>query len=681
VRAGTIEIEAAPEPTPALRHAGPSPALPHVGALDGLRGVAVLGVLAFHLGVSWAPGGFLGVDAFFVLSGYLITALLVDERERTRTLRLIAFWGRRARRLLPAMLLLLAGIVVYARHFTPGDDLDRLRGDALATLGYFANWHFIVGNRGYFDAFSSTSPLHHMWSLAVEEQFYLAWPLLVLAVPRRLRVRRALLVLAVAGTVASAALGAALYSSTADPSRVYFGTDTKAHVILAGAALALLRPGAWARTRRRRRALLFSGGAGVAFCAWAWSHVHGDAGFYYQGGSLLAALAVAAVIASAVGVPHAGVGTLLGVRPLRAIGRISYGLYLWHWPVLLVVSRGNTGLTGSALLAARVATTFAIAIVSYRLVEQPVRRGRVRPIALRLVTPVVVGGVALALIVATVTPPTPVTTRELLRLAFAEGPVARAHADPQRVRILVLGDSVAWTLVFGLTAREQEHHVYVANNVAMNCGVTRLEYGTRVAFRGHNGHPSACTDLLPGWVRDIDRWQPDLVVLLVGHQEVSDRELAGRMRHIGDPVFDSYVRAELERVLRAITGRGVDVALMTSPYFSGERRPDGGLWPEDQPARVDAFNRMLARAAARHPRHVTMVDLNRLVSVDGRYARRMHGIEMRTSDGVHFHAEGADWLAGKLLDDLEQLGRAHRDARVSASSTRARGTPPAPTGR
>ena len=215
----------------------------------------------------------------------------------------------------------------------------------------------------------------------------------------------------------------------------------------------------------------------------------------------------------------------------------------------------------------------------------------------------------------------------------------------------------------------------------MNCGVTRLKFGTPIMFQGREVHPSACTDLLPTWVKDIEQWQPDVVAILVGHQEVSDRELAGRMRHLGDPVLDAFVRSELDRVLRAITDRGVNVALLTSPYFDGERRPDGGRWPEEEPARVDAFNRILTRAAARDPEHLALVQLNRLASQDGRYVRRKHGIELRMADGVHFHAEGADWLAGKLLDDLERLGRAHRDGRVNASSIRARGTHPAPQGR
>ena len=180
--------------------------------------------------------------------------------------------------------------------------------------------------------------------------------------------------------------------------------------------------------------------------------MHGEAGFYYQGGSLLSALAVAAVIAERGELSDRGDrDAAVREASAHAIGSVSYGLYLWHWPVFLVVSRAHTGLTGAPLLGTRVSTTFAIALVSYRLLEQPIRRGRVPVVPLRIATPIVVGAVAFALVAATMTPPPPVTTKELLRLAFSEGKVARAHVDPTRVRILVLGDSVAWTLVFGLT--------------------------------------------------------------------------------------------------------------------------------------------------------------------------------------------------------------------------------------
>jgi lysophospholipase L1-like esterase len=233
----------------------------------------------------------------------------------------------------------------------------------------------------------------------------------------------------------------------------------------------------------------------------------------------------------------------------------------------------------------------------------------------------------------------------------------------------MLGDSVAWTLVFGLTGRQAEHHVYVANDVALGCGITRIVPGTRLMFRGQALRPRFCSDAPAAWLHTVDEVQPDVVTLLVGHQDVADRMLEGRWRHLGDPVFDAYVRAELDRVLTTVTERGVDVVLLTSPYFRGEERPNGDLWSEDDPARVDRFNRILRDAVARHPGRVTLFDLNRIVSPGGRYARTVDGVEVRAADGIHFHPEGADWLAGPLLRRLEAQGRPHRDARLSAPPT------------
>ena len=173
------------------------------------------------------------------------------------------------------------------------------------------------------------------------------------------------------------------------------------------------------------------------------------------------------------------------------------------------------------------------------------------------------------------------------------------------------------------------------------------------------------------WLHTVDQVRPDVVTLLVGHQDVADRIFAGRWRHLGDPVFDAFVRAELERVVTMVTARGVDVVLLTSPYFRGEERPDGNRWSEDDPARVDRFNQILRETVARHPGRVTLLDLNRLVSPGGRYVRTIDGVDVRAADGIHFHPEGADWLAGPLLQQLEARGSAHRDARLNPPPTRA----------
>ena len=369
--------------------------------LDGLRALAVVAVLLYHAGLASVPGGFLGVEVFFVISGYLITALLVTEWRRRGRIDLAAFWMRRARRLLPALYLVVVATLAYAVVFLPGE-VAGLRGDALSAFGYFTNWYLIFGNESYFEAMGRPSLLRHLWSLAVEEQFYLLWPPVVAAGislgARRWRLRRLMFVsLAVAG--ASALLMAALYAPEIDPSRIYYGTDTRASGLLFGAALAFVwRPGertsreACARLARRgsrpaalfrrrwgwlRPALLDAAGLAalgglVALCL----SLDEFQPLLYRGGFAAVGLTTAVLVA-VVAHPHSRVGTrLLGWRPLRWVGERSYGIYLWHWPVFMVTRPGlDVPLDGAELLALRLAVTVLLAHLSYRYVEQPVRHG------------------------------------------------------------------------------------------------------------------------------------------------------------------------------------------------------------------------------------------------------------------------------------------------------------------
>ena len=222
----------------------------HLPALSGLRALAVLGVMAYHLQLGWASGGYLGVDLFFVLSGFLITTLLLEEWVATAAINLAAFWSRRARRLLPALFLVVLALAVYlvanAEFAGPGAngaiDLSALRGDAIATLLYVGNWHAIYAHQSYFAQFSSPSPLQHTWSLAIEEQFYLVWPLLLALVLRASRRswRQVGLGLTVVVGLGSAALMALLFHPGADPTRIYYGTDTRLFDLMAGAAVAFV---------------------------------------------------------------------------------------------------------------------------------------------------------------------------------------------------------------------------------------------------------------------------------------------------------------------------------------------------------------------------------------------------------------------------------------------------------
>ncbi|HVN51750.1 MAG TPA: acyltransferase family protein [Acidimicrobiales bacterium] len=348
-------------------------------ALDGLRAIAVLAVLAYHWPASWMPGGFLGVEVFFVISGYLITSLLLGERVRTGTTDLKAFWARRARRLLPALFTLLAVVSAVWLIWYPSE-VAGLRGAVVAALAYVTNWYLIAVKQSYFASVGRPSPFLHLWSLAVEEQFYLVWPLVLLGLLRVFRRRMRLVLVAVlAGAAASAALGVALYHPGADPFRVWYGTDTRAAGILLGAALAIAVP-PWhmqaAISRGARRLLGVVGLAALAATAWMFVHVNEFDPFVYRGGFVLLDLVTVGLILALVHPATTIVARALAWRPLVWVGRRSYGIYLWHWPIFVLTRPGlDVTMAGWQLLTVRLGGTVVAAELSYRLVEMPIRSG------------------------------------------------------------------------------------------------------------------------------------------------------------------------------------------------------------------------------------------------------------------------------------------------------------------
>jgi len=357
---------------------GERPQLPHLPALDGLRALAVASVFAYHAGVPWAQGGFLGVDVFFVISGFLITALLLDEWRRNQWLDVVQFWKRRALRLLPALFLLLLGVWVLVPLLAP-DQAGRLQGDVRAALAYVSNWRLIFEDQSYFEAAGRPPLLQHLWSLAVEEQFYLVWPVVLWIGLALRRNARKLLWWILAGAAASAALMAALYEPGTDPSRVYYGTDTRAGAILLGAALACV----WSPSKLEPRphvvgrAILGVLGVGaLGGLAWSLTHLHQFSDHLYRGG-FLGVAAVATVLVAVTAHPGTPVvNRVLGASPLVWLGKRSYGIYLFYWPVLMLTrAYYDVPVHGHALLALRAAITVTLAAASYRLVEQPVRNG------------------------------------------------------------------------------------------------------------------------------------------------------------------------------------------------------------------------------------------------------------------------------------------------------------------
>jgi peptidoglycan/LPS O-acetylase OafA/YrhL/lysophospholipase L1-like esterase len=350
----------------------------YMPGLDGLRAVAVLAVIAFHEQFSWAPGGLLGVGVFFTLSGYLITDLLLSQFRAHGNLRLGNFWLRRARRLLPALFVMLAIVTAWVT-IADRARLSSLRGAVGGAAGYFSNWYLIATHSSYFSRFAPAQPLDHLWSLAVEEQFYLIWPWLLLlgivAVRRRPKALPWLAIPTLALAAGSAALMLVLYHPGYDPTRIYEGTDTRAAGLLIGAALAMV----WssdraARASRAWRVALdgpaFAGLAVIFLMVW---RVGQYSAFLYKGGLVVLSVATAAVLAGAA-VPGSIVGRALGWRPLRWLGVRSYGIYLWHYPVIVLTTPAN-GVISLPRAAGQIAVSIGIAALSWKFVEEPVRHG------------------------------------------------------------------------------------------------------------------------------------------------------------------------------------------------------------------------------------------------------------------------------------------------------------------
>jgi peptidoglycan/LPS O-acetylase OafA/YrhL len=340
--------------------------------------VAVLAVIAWHVTDGKPRGGFLGVDVFFVLSGYLITTLLL--RTTLNRSSLVDFWARRARRLLPALIVLVAVVAIKTSLDAPLATLYARRSDMLATLFYYANWHFIATQQSYFATYADSSPLRHMWSLAIEEQFYVVWPLILLAVGLTVRDRpRIVLTLIFAAVVASAVRMVSLYDAF-DPSRSYYGTDTRAQSLLVGCGLAVLiasSPSLLSMTPRRMVAAKWFGSIAALLVLLGMATLSQSSSLYYRGGSALFALATAVALWAVEAHPTGGLGRMLSVAPLRWIGIISYGLYLWHWPIIQWLSEANSSLGTRPRQLAEVVLTFAAATLSHLVVEKPIRSGRV----------------------------------------------------------------------------------------------------------------------------------------------------------------------------------------------------------------------------------------------------------------------------------------------------------------
>ena len=644
-------------PRPAAQAEQP-PKLAYIPALDGVRAVAIGLVFAYHLDVGVLPGGFLGVDLFFVLSGFLITSLLLAEFRRSGGIDLVAFWLRRARRLLPALFLLVAVIAIWALGVSRFER-DQLRWDVLSALGYVANWRFIATGQSYFSEFTQPSPVRHLWSLAIEEQFYVVWPLLasvgLLVASRRRWGRMVVMGVLVAATIGSLTVLAATYDEW-DPSGAYFSTISRAHELLIGALGAVLvaAPSRVPWVLRRHGASLAAVSVPVVL-GFAVA-LHDTSSAYYYGGSLLFAVAALALVVGLVVAGDRGpVGRALSLAPVRYVGAISYGLYLWHWPLITWLTPDTIGVDGPLLAFLRVAATLLVASASYLVVERPIRRGRIG--GWRLGPRPVAGGAVLALVVLAST--TVLTTRGALPAPqFLENNRELIVSDVRRASgsLGMIGDSIAMSLYPGMAVESAARSRVLAAAVYPGCPV-----GTAVRVDGSGAQFSfarKCPQAAVSGQRTMaTRYHPSVVFWLSARERWPIRE-GNVVLAPGSAGWERAAFADWDAVLARIAPHSTLVALVLPFHRPGDDPSvcqGAGALSTDACTRpnldINALRTEYRRWAAVHPDEVIVLDPDPILCPTGPCPAAL-GRTPIFSDRVHLTRDAALIVARRLVEML-----------------------------
>jgi peptidoglycan/LPS O-acetylase OafA/YrhL len=569
-------------------------------ALDGLRALALLGMLAWHAEIGWVRGGFARMTIFFVLSGFLAT------RSYLRV-PLAEFWRRRARRLLPVTVLGLAAAVAVTVAVGTADMRASLRGDALSVVGYASNWRFLLAGRDYGALFERPSAFQHFWSLSLEEQCLLALPL-VLLVARRW-----------GGAVLTGALAVALGLVPAvvahTPDAAYYGTHVRAGEFLVGATLALVLhrsgdavPARWARP------VQWAGALSLTVLAVVMVAVDRDQPWLYRGGLIVFAVPAVAVVAAALG--DAGVvPRLLAARPLAALGRATFPVYVLHWPLFVLARHVDLPVSGTALVAAELVVAVAVGLAVHHLVEQPLPRW---PDA-RVLGPAVAGLALVVALAALVPVPPPAYDFEAAERLANEGVVPVAGDD--RPAVGLFGGSTAVSLgatAFGW-AEERRPPVRIApGSSQLGCGLVtegrRLTGRSRGVPRYEPPDPW-CAGWEQRWPAAADDGDLATAVILGGVWETTDWELGGRRTDLTDPGFAGYVLERMDHAVTVLGAGGRRVLLATTPLVrggsSGTVLDDRGIGP-DQARRVAVYNDLVHQVAAAHEQ-VRVLDYGALV--------------------------------------------------------------------
>ena len=666
------EDESADEPE-ASGTSAPRPSDPHVDqpgrfaykpALDGIRALAVVVIMMYHFAqmttdpILLFPGGILSVDLFFVLSGYLITTLLLFEWDSTGTINFKRFYLRRARRLLPALVLVMGAVAAMflfrdAIGFDSGQ-IESFRRDAISTLAYVANWNFAFSGQSYFEQFGAPSPLQHMWTLAIEEQFYLIWPIMLFVGLKYIKLsRRAFALVAIVGAWASAVLMAVNFDQDVDPSRLYYGTDTRVQAMLVGVfgAFALFKmPTGWTK-KYGGQALGFVAVTTLILMFVLASDDPREAPWIYNGGFLLTSIIGMAAVSAGIGSKNTAYARMMGWLPFRWIGRLSYGLYLIHWPVLVLLDSQRTGLGGLPLMLLRIAVTFSLATLSFYLIESPIRFHGLKRSSTRILS-IVGGAAAIWFILAAVITVVPGDDDVFANVDAAEdgsinvdgGPV-----DAGDAKVIVVGDSMAYTL---FVLRPDDIPGYAVRTSSMlGCGIVAGDYISEgVSITPPYGE---CGDWPQRWGEQIRQYKPDVTVVMVGGWEIFDHEINGVVYEVGTEAYATYLRGELNQIKQITGNNGSELVLLNVPCFKVLKPGTPGSWPEkDDTSRVDWVNSVFEEWADENG--VELGDIHGLLCPDGEFVGEVDGVAY-TDDGTHYTEQGAPIVWNWLTPQLDRI--------------------------
>lgn len=642
-------------------------------ALDGVRGLFMLGFMAFHFGVTWLTGAWVGINLFFVLSAFLITRILVEERVTRGDIDAIAFYKRRARRLLPALFLVLGFIVAYAFLWADETVRRKIGGDVLATLGYVMNWRLIAEGDQYFGTQGGASPLRHAWTLAIEEQFYVLVPFVILGLMVLVRSRRLITLVLLLGAVVSAVWTAVLgFHDASDYPRVYYGTDARAQALFVGAALGVwLAPGANGRIPTFPRPVVLGAGVvGVLTSIGAFVVVGPYSAWMFNlGGMLFFALGAALLVLACADERPSWVHTVFGWRPLAYVGRLSYGLYLWHWPIWLAFGDGRIVGDATVNFVVCAVLTVGVAHLSYQYVERPVMRKGVRGlfpsvrtapnVAAVVVTPIIAlagTGFAVAQSAPETAAAAPVATPSGPPPTLVEG---QAEYEPKHpARIGVLGDSVP----FFLAERFPDltfPGVTVHNYAKEGCDLLSAPMSWAPGFR--MGNQPECVTVKREWPQHFEEVDDQVLVVFASPLLAVPHLVDGERVWFGDPAYSDVIRERLDVVRRQALDAGAEqVQIVNVPCREPAREAlpeEFRVFFESSPKSVKEYKEprqinALVEDWAREHDDVALIDLHQALCSDG-YQEEIEGIQV-FNDYLHFSPEATpmiwNWLLGRVSE-------------------------------